>query len=123
MATLIVTQPTGEGISLKFAYTPNGAADAATGTVFLATTAIDNQEFIYKDFVYTNNEATVVLSAAELVRVYTQANVDAGIYTAPVTMSATAVDANSNVLITNNHNWWCCRRYSCFNLSSSPHNS
>lgn len=98
MATLTVTQPVGEGISLKFVHAPNGGADAVSGTVFLATTSIDNQEFIYKDFVYTNNEATVILSNADLVRVYTQANVDAGDYATDLTMSATSVDTNSVTL-------------------------
>lgn len=100
MASLAVTQPTGEGISLKFVHTPSGGINAATGTVYLATTAIDDNEFIYKDFVYTNNEATVVLTTAELVRVYTQAKVTAGTYTATVTMSATAVKADGTVLAT-----------------------
>ena len=100
MASLAVTQPTGEGISLKFVHTPSGGINAATGTVYLATTAIDDNEFIYKDFVYTSNEATVVLTTAELVRVYTQAKVDSGTYTAPITMSATAVKADGTVLAT-----------------------
>jgi hypothetical protein len=101
MATLAVTQPTGEGISLKFAYTPNGAADAATGTVFLATTSVtDELEFIYRDFVYTSNEATIVLTTAELTRIYGTAKVSSGDYTATLTMSATAVAANSAVLKT-----------------------
>ena len=98
MATLTVTQPTGEGISLKFVHAPNGGADAVTGTVFLATTSIDNQEFIYKDFVYTNNEATVILSNSDLVRVYTQSNVDSGDYATDLTMSATSVDTASVTL-------------------------
>ena len=99
MATLTVTQPTGEGISLKFVHAPiGGGADAVTGTVFLATTSIDNQEFIYKDFVYTNNEATVILSNSDLVRVYTQSNVDSGDYATDLTMSATSVDTASVTL-------------------------
>ena len=98
MATLTVTQPTGEGISLKFVHAPNGGADAVSGTVFLATTSIDNQEFIYKDFVYTNNEATVILSNSDLVRVYTQSNVDSGDYATDLTMSATSVDTASVTL-------------------------
>ena len=99
MAQLAVTQPTGEGISLKFVHTPSGGINAATGTVYLATTAIDDNEFIYKDFVYTSNEATVVLTTAELVRVYTQAKVDSGTYTATVTMSATAVAADGSTVL------------------------
>ena len=98
MATLTVTQPVGEGISLKFVHAPNGGADAVSGTVFLATTSIDNQEFIYKDFLYTNNEATVILSNSDLVRVYTQSNVDSGDYATDLTMSATSVDTNSVTL-------------------------
>tara|TARA_B110000967_G_scaffold177552_1_gene191737 strand:+ start:292 stop:2373 length:2082 start_codon:yes stop_codon:yes gene_type:complete len=100
MATLTVTQPTGEGISLKFAYAPNAGESAVSGTVFLATTSIDNQEFIAKNFVYTANSATVVLTSAELVRVYTQAKVDSGIYTAALTMSATALDSNGQTVTT-----------------------
>ena len=98
MATLTVTQPVGEGISLKFVHAPNGGADAVSGTVFLATTSIDNQEFIYKDFLYTNNEATVILSNSDLVRVYTQSNVDSGDYATDLTMSATSVDTASVTL-------------------------
>ena len=98
MATLTVTQPVGEGISLKFVYAPSGDINAVSGTVFLATTSIDNQEFIYKDFLYTNNEATVILSNADLVRVYTQSNVDSGDYATDLTMSATSVDTNSVTL-------------------------
>ena len=97
MATLTVTQPVGEGISLKFVHAPNGGADAVSGTVFLATTSIDNQEFIYKDFVYTNNEATVVLSDADLKRVYTEALHNARDHTAEVTMSATAYNGATTV--------------------------
>lgn len=97
MATLTVTQPVGEGISLKFVYDPNGGANAVSGTVYLATTSIDNQEFIYKDFVYTNNEATVVLSDADLKRVYTEENFTAGDYTTVVTMSATAYNGATTV--------------------------
>ena len=93
-ATLKVTQPVGEGISLKFVHTPVGDANAVSGTVFLATTSIDNQEFIYKDFLYTNNEATVILSNSDLVRVYTQSNVDSGDYATDLTMLATSVDTN-----------------------------
>lgn len=98
MATLIVTQPTGEGISLNFAYTASGAETAVSGTVFLATTSSDNQEFIAKNFVYTNNSATIVLTTAELVRVYTQGNVDSSTYTATLTMSATALDSNGTTV-------------------------
>ena len=97
MASLTVTQPTGEGISLKFVYDPNGGDAAVSGTVYLATTSIDNQEFIYKDFVYTANEATVILTQADLVRVYTQANVTAVDYASDLTMSATAYDGTSTV--------------------------
>ena len=100
MATLTVTQPTGEGISLKFVHTPSGGIDASTGTVFLATTSLDDNEFIYRDFVYTNNEATIILTTAELVRIYTQSNVTSGDYTAAVSMSATAVKADGSVLAT-----------------------
>ncbi len=45
MATLTVTQPTGEGISLKFVHTPSGGIDAVTGTVVLATKSTDAQGF------------------------------------------------------------------------------
>ena len=93
MASLTVTQPTGEGISLKFVYGAAAAETAVSGTVYLATTSIDNQEFISKDFVYTGNQATVILTTAELVRVYTQGNVNSGTYTATVTMSATALNS------------------------------
>ena len=65
----------------------------------MASTAIDNQEFIAKNFVYTGNEATVVLTTAELVRVYTQANVNSGTYTGTVTMSATAIAANGTTVL------------------------
>jgi hypothetical protein len=97
MATLTVTQPVGEGISLKFVHAPNGGADAVSGTVYLATTSIDNQEFIYKDFVYTNNEAIVVLSDADLNRVYTEALHSTRDHTAEVTMSATAYNGATTI--------------------------
>ncbi len=64
----------------------------------MATTSSDNQEFIAKNFVYTNNSATIVLTTAELVRVYTQGNVDSSTYTATLTMSATALDSNGTTV-------------------------
>jgi hypothetical protein len=100
MASLTVTQPTGQGIKLKFTYAPNGGVAAATGTVWLGTTGIDNQGFYSTDFVYTDNVATITLSDAALVKIYTQSKVSASNYLAPITMRSIATNVNGDVIST-----------------------